>query len=233
LLQYNVVSLRRLVGVEQLSGETGVNSETIDRNNQIRANGHGGITAGNDLHDRKNAARARRVPRSTGHIAARATVAREAARQRQLLGEDEPQGTQRRDETAAGQIAPEERGGDPLGEDDRPAAESVDSQDGGWAARGAGARDYPDREERGMTTDTKLKRGDYVRVRLAENEDWTEAFVALASDSQQSSVMLMMNGAVRTSNGGLIANALPLTVDYEAGTIKSLFGDDYEIEVSA
>lgn len=77
---------------------------------------------------------------------------------------------------------------------------------------------------------TRLKRGDYVRVRLNDGDDWTPAFVALASDSNPSSVMLMFDGAVRAT-GGFVANALPLTVDYAAGTIISLLGDSYEIEV--
>ena len=78
----------------------------------------------------------------------------------------------------------------------------------------------------------KLKRGDYVRVRLSGHHDeWTQAFVALASDSDPSSVMLMLDGAVRVSSGGMFVNALPLTIDYGAETVTSLHGDSYEIEV--
>lgn len=77
----------------------------------------------------------------------------------------------------------------------------------------------------------RLKRGDYVRVRLRDSGDWTPAFVALASDSDPSSVMLMLDGAVRTTSGGMFANALPLSVDYGAETVTSLHGDEYEIEV--
>ena len=76
-----------------------------------------------------------------------------------------------------------------------------------------------------------LKRGDYVRVRLSESGDWTPAFVAAASDSDPSSVMLLFDGAVRTSGGGLIVGGLPLTIDYGAQTVTSLLGDSYEIEV--
>jgi len=77
----------------------------------------------------------------------------------------------------------------------------------------------------------RLNRGDYVRVRLNDRDDWMPAFVALASDSNPSSVMLLFDGAVRTKRG-LIANALPLTVDYEAEAVTSLFGDSYDIEVA-
>lgn len=83
-----------------------------------------------------------------------------------------------------------------------------------------------------MTGD-RLERGDYVRVRLNEGDEWTRAFVALASDADPSSVMLLFDGAVRTSGGGLIVGGLPLTIDYEAQTVSSLHGDDYEIEVRA
>jgi hypothetical protein len=58
-----------------------------------------------------------------------------------------------------------------------------------------------------------------------------EAFVGLASPQERSSVVLFLKGAVRTSNGGMILNVLPLTVDYAAQTITSLLGDQYEIEV--
>ena len=86
-------------------------------------------------------------------------------------------------------------------------------------------------------TPDRLKRGDRIRVRLAGSADeWAHAFVALASDGNPSSVMLwFMNGgeAVRTASGGVIYNALPLSVDYAGETVESLFGDSYEIEVSA
>jgi hypothetical protein len=79
----------------------------------------------------------------------------------------------------------------------------------------------------------RLKHGDYVRVRLNEHDEWTEAVVALASDANPSSVMLLLDGAVRDSWGGFIAQALPLTIDYGAESVTSLFGDSYELEVTA
>lgn len=83
-----------------------------------------------------------------------------------------------------------------------------------------------------MTAD-RLKRGDYVRVRLeGRDDDWTPAFVALASPAKPSSVVLFLDGPVRAS-GGIIANILPLSIDYEAETVTSLMGDSYEIEVTA
>jgi hypothetical protein len=84
-------------------------------------------------------------------------------------------------------------------------------------------------------TGDRLKRGDYVRVRLDNHrdDDWTPAFVALASGSDPSSVMLAFDGAVRDGRGGLIANVLPLTIDYGAEKVTSLWGDSYEIEIAA
>ena len=82
--------------------------------------------------------------------------------------------------------------------------------------------------------DGRLKQGDYVRVRLAADEgDWTPAFVTLASDTDPSSVMLMLAGAVRHGRGGLIINGLSLTIDYGKEIVTSLFDDAYEIEVAA
>jgi hypothetical protein len=83
-----------------------------------------------------------------------------------------------------------------------------------------------------MTPANKLRRGDYVRVRYRDSDDWVPAFVALASDNNPSSVMLLFVGAVRSANG-IIANGLPLSIDYEAQTVVNLFGDSYEIEVQA
>jgi hypothetical protein len=78
----------------------------------------------------------------------------------------------------------------------------------------------------------RLKRGDYVRVRLNEGDDWTQALVAMASNSNPSSVILLFDGAVRTS-GGFIVGGLPLTINYETQAVSSLHGDSYEIEVTA
>lgn len=82
-----------------------------------------------------------------------------------------------------------------------------------------------------MTTPDRLKRGDFVRVRLNPDDEWTQAFVALASDSEPSSVMLLFDGAVRDGRGGFIAKGLPLTISYKEQSVISLFGDTYEIEV--
>ncbi len=82
-------------------------------------------------------------------------------------------------------------------------------------------------------TQLRLKRGDYVRIRLRDQDEWTLAMVGLASDTDPSSVMLLFAGAVRTSAGGLISGALPLTIDYEQQNASSLFGDVYQIEAAA
>ena len=83
-----------------------------------------------------------------------------------------------------------------------------------------------------MTTD-RLKRGDYVRVRLAgSSDDWAEGLVILASEANPSSVCLMVSGIVRSGEGAWIGGGLPLTVDYEAQRVTSLLDDEYEIEVA-
>jgi hypothetical protein len=77
----------------------------------------------------------------------------------------------------------------------------------------------------------RLQRGDTVRIRYRESDDWVPAFVALASDTNPSSVMLLLHSAVRSADG-FIAKVLPVSIDYEAETVVSLFGDFYQIEVA-
>lgn len=79
----------------------------------------------------------------------------------------------------------------------------------------------------------RLKRGDCVRVRFNESDEWTEGVVALASETDPSSVMLVFDGAVRDGRGGFILNCLPLTIEYGQERVSSPFGGSYEIEVAA
>ena len=72
-----------------------------------------------------------------------------------------------------------------------------------------------------------------MRVRLSGRGEWAPAFVALASESDPSSVMLMLDHAVLASSGGMFINALPLTIDYKAETVTSVYGDAYDIEVAS
>jgi hypothetical protein len=79
----------------------------------------------------------------------------------------------------------------------------------------------------------RLRRGDLVRIRLAGSSDeWVKGLVWVVSDTNPSSVGLMIEGMVRSSGGGWIGGGLPLLVDYDAGTVKSLIGDEYEIGVA-
>ena len=74
-----------------------------------------------------------------------------------------------------------------------------------------------------------LTKGQTVRVRLAGTSDeWCPGTVAIASENGIS-VGLWLDAAVRTSSG-FIAGSLPLFI--ENGSVRSLFGDEYEIEVS-
>lgn len=75
-----------------------------------------------------------------------------------------------------------------------------------------------------------LSKGQVVRVRLAGTSDeWCQASVAVASGNGIS-VGLWLEAAVRTSGGGFIAGSLPLFI--EKGSVRSIFGDEYEIEVA-
>jgi hypothetical protein len=75
-----------------------------------------------------------------------------------------------------------------------------------------------------------LTKGQTVRVRLAGTSDeWCQATVQVASGNGIS-VGLWLEESVATSSGGFIGGALPLFI--EKGTARSLFGDEYEIEVA-
>lgn len=74
-----------------------------------------------------------------------------------------------------------------------------------------------------------------MRVRLlGGNDEWCPAVVFLASRTiPASSVALVLKGAVRTGDGGMILGMLPILVNYTERTVKSLLDDEYEIEVTA
>jgi hypothetical protein len=77
---------------------------------------------------------------------------------------------------------------------------------------------------------SRLYKGQRVRVRhLDRGGDWCEGVVVVASDTNLSSVGLMLNGAVRAGRGGLSGGALLVTLDYEAGTVVGLTGDEIEV----
>ena len=79
----------------------------------------------------------------------------------------------------------------------------------------------------------RLVKGDHIRIRLADSGDeWVRGRVIIASESNPSSVGLMVEGMVRTLEGGWIGGGLPLFVDYQEETVVSLLGDRYEIEVA-
>jgi len=81
-----------------------------------------------------------------------------------------------------------------------------------------------------MHSETKLAVGNRVRMRLAGSSDeWCYGVVALAGGS---SVAILFNGMVRTIDGGYAGGVLPITVDYEAQTVVTLWGDEYDIEVA-
>jgi hypothetical protein len=78
----------------------------------------------------------------------------------------------------------------------------------------------------------RLKRGDVVRVKAAGTSDeWCKGWVALASDTNPSSVAVMLHDMVRMGNG-YVGGVLPIMVDYEAETITGLADDLYEMEMA-
>jgi hypothetical protein len=78
----------------------------------------------------------------------------------------------------------------------------------------------------------RLHRGEHVRVRRDATDEWAEAFVALATDGDPASIMLMGEGlVVRVGTSGFILDALPLTIHYAEETARGLTGDEYAIEV--
>lgn len=75
-----------------------------------------------------------------------------------------------------------------------------------------------------------LKTDDVVRVRREGSEDeWVPGVVMLASENGRSA-MVVLNGMVPAAGG--YAASLPIMVDYEKGTVKSLFGDYYEVDIA-
>lgn len=71
-----------------------------------------------------------------------------------------------------------------------------------------------------------MKRGDFVRVRRAGDEEWTTGMVGIVSSNGRS-VGVIIKDAVR-HQGGIIAGFLPLLVD-DKGVMT--FGTDvYEVE---
>jgi hypothetical protein len=74
-----------------------------------------------------------------------------------------------------------------------------------------------------------VRRWGVIRVRLAGTSDeWCPGTVGVASGNGIS-IGLWLDDAVRTSGGGFIAGSLPLLI--EQGKARSLFGDEYEIDI--
>lgn len=74
-----------------------------------------------------------------------------------------------------------------------------------------------------------LKKDQRVLVRAVGGKDWCKSIVILASKpGPVQSIALLLDGAVRLSDGGLMAGALPLTLDN--GKITGLLGEEYEID---
>lgn len=75
----------------------------------------------------------------------------------------------------------------------------------------------------------RLEPGDEIRLRLAPEDDWTEAGVLMVSPNGKS-LLVSLDGLIKCGSG-IAHGKLPLSADYEAGTISSLLGDRYEVEL--
>ena len=76
-----------------------------------------------------------------------------------------------------------------------------------------------------------LIKGERFRIRPKGSKvEWTVATVLIMSDNGRS-CGVSLDGMLRAPEGGFIGGNLPLVIDKEAGTIKGLFGESYEIEV--
>jgi hypothetical protein len=76
----------------------------------------------------------------------------------------------------------------------------------------------------------RLERGQFVRVRRDPGDEWVTAMVGIASKSDPQSAGLLFDGPIKAQDG-YILGFLPLTIDYTAETVMSLYGEAYEIEV--
>lgn len=79
-----------------------------------------------------------------------------------------------------------------------------------------------------------LQKGDVIRVRLDGTDDeWCLGKVLLAGEGDLYSVAVRLDGFVHTSSRGIVGELLPLTIDNMKETATSLWGDLYDIELSA
>lgn len=76
-----------------------------------------------------------------------------------------------------------------------------------------------------------LSKGSRIRVRRAGGSDeWSLAIIELISPNGKSVAARLLDGGVRTGDGGLIIGMLPLMIDYERETITGLMGEEYDLE---
>jgi hypothetical protein len=75
----------------------------------------------------------------------------------------------------------------------------------------------------------RLEAGDEIRLRLASEDDWTEAGVLMVS-SNGKSILVSLDGPIKCGSG-IAEGKLPLSADLDAGTIESLFGDRYQVQL--
>lgn len=87
---------------------------------------------------------------------------------------------------------------------------------------------HPDDEKNGYCgychDFTALKAGDVLRIRRAYSEDdWCICSVGLASTNGLSIALRVIEGALRTSNGGMMTGALAVSVNPDDMTVIEVF----------
>ena len=70
-----------------------------------------------------------------------------------------------------------------------------------------------------------FKVGDEIRIRRKGDTEWTPGIVDIASPNGQSLMVVVADPVFRL--------AIPLMVDYDKGTVRSLTGGEYEIDFRA
>jgi hypothetical protein len=79
---------------------------------------------------------------------------------------------------------------------------------------------------------TALKAGDVLRIRHWGSDDlWCICAVQLASTNGQSLALRVVEGALRTANGGLMTGAIAVNIDPQQGTVTEvLTGTELVVE---
>lgn len=87
-----------------------------------------------------------------------------------------------------------------------------------------------------------IEKGDKIRLRRLETDEWTAGIVDIASPNGEA-IMVVLDGPIRDAEGGMYLNAIPLIVNYAQSRVFDFNGtsyfmdlykhEDYEIEAES